>query len=629
MKSIRGILIVVFLTLGLSTSCASLRVDLSLKQVNSKAELVTLLNDSDNKSSGSWYQTRDTTFAEAMSGSVSDSNDHSTTNVQVAGVDEGDIIKVDDEYIYTLTSSGLTITQASSGHLQIVYQQDFENYVPQEMFLYENQLILIGGTYEYFAYSGKTGEDAIEPALCIYPYFSYSKTNIRIYDMSDHANLLLQKEVTILGNYATSRIIDGTMYFFTNYYFYNLLDNQYIPRIADSSVNGGAEYEIGVEDIYYYSNYIYFNFFLVGKIELDQTAQVTNLKAYLGISGELYVSSSNVYVASYDNAYSSINYLGTYSYTYLTYTRISKIALSDLLLKDVCRIQGNIKDRYSLDEYNGYLRVATTISDWQDYQSTLYSNVYVLDTKLKIVGSIRKIAEGERLYSVRFQADQGVLVTFKQIDPLFQLDLSNPLQPQISQGLKEEGVSLYLHYITGTDYVIGLGYNTETTSGGRTRFNGIKISLYDHSQAEAVNLSTVVLEGEWSYSEALYNPKAILYDQSSGLFAFAAEEWAINLSGGGYYTQSRQGLYVFTFADLDLSDYHCLTNFNEGIHYNDWYDYYDNYYSYIQRGARIGDYLYTISERYICSYNLIDYQLIEQLQIGTFVPFATIYNSGD
>ncbi len=203
-------------------------------------------------------------------------------------------------------------------------------------------------------------------------------------------------------------------------------------------------------------------------------------------------------------------------------TRIVKIALSDLKQKAVARVEGTISDRYWMDEYNGYLRVATSV-----WGSTQYTNIFVLDSNLSVKGKITNIAPGESIYSVRFNKETGSLVTFKQVYPYFNLNLSDPSNPTISRGLKEDGVSYYIHYIGDTSYTIGVGRMSEVVNSGwgeRVIWTGLKVSLYDNSSGEAVNIKTVVLEGS-CYSELFYNPKALLYDEAKGLFAFSYENW--------------------------------------------------------------------------------------------------------
>lgn len=620
-KFVRFLVLGFFLSsLFLMSGCQQRRVStIVMQQATSKEQVTSLLLNQSNKSG--WYRSGGSgPFLANMGnvdGAMAEYSSHTSTNTQVSGIDEGDIIKVDGQYIYTLTSYGLTITQVQSGNMTIVYQEAFNHYVPQELYILDDYLILIGGIYEQWNYLGSTDTDSIQPMLAIYRYFGYEKTNVKIYDMQDRSALELVKEVTVSGYYQTSRLLQDQFYLFANFYpnLYPQTNDEYgmLPWIQEGE---DQKQEFAAQDIYYYPDIISSYYLVLGQISLADITQATTTKAYLGLSGEIYVSYEHVFVATYDNTYRYFDILGVYNYHYNTFTRISKIRLSDLMWQASSRVSGNIKDRYSLDEYQGYLRIATTTSDWSNRKQVLHSNVYVLNPSLQVVGKIENIAPDEMIYAVRFHQEEGTLVTFRQIDPLFKLNLSDPTNPTISLGLKEDGVSYYLHPIAGTDLVLGLGYDTQENQWGGVTFNGVKLSLYDVSGEEAVNISTVIFEGMWTYSEAIYNPKAIFYDAENGLFGFAMETW---VPQGSYGSRLQaQGFYVFSYLDRDLSDYVTLTHFEGAIVYQNWQDYYGLYFNYIHRGARIGNYLYTISEQQIQSYLVSDFSHYQTLIIGQF-----------
>jgi uncharacterized secreted protein with C-terminal beta-propeller domain len=462
--------------------------------------------------------------------------------------------------------------------------------------------------------------------------FSYSSTDIRIYDISDIENPLSERQITLSGYYNTSRLIQNKLYFITNYYFYYGQPDGYIPRISDSTVNGGQEQNIAVENIFYYESVPSFEYMILGMIDLSAPQTNSDVKAYLGLGGNVYVSAENVYVAStdYSGCYRK-NFLGNYSVAEYGFarTRLIKIALSDLTQKGAAKIDGTIKDRYSLDEYEGNLRVATTVNKWvvsgfrsvteadssdetspsPSVNTNIYNNVYVLDERLEVIGKIENIAYGETIYSVSYNGSKGSLVTFAYVDPYFILDFSDPYNPKISKGLKEEGVSQYLKDVGG-GYTIGAGRQTESITtewGTRVVWKGLKVSLYNISGEEAVNAATPELDHyDYVFAELFYNPKALLYNENRGLFGFAAEMW--NYSNDNYYWQPvnmNQGVLIFAFdTSAGTLEYRgLLSNFNADINTDNWVNYYNNYWSFIKRAVQIGDYIYTISERYIVSYD--------------------------
>lgn len=655
LKKITGIFISVVFTLLLLSSCGMSTesvLESAPKSFSSEAQIKQVI---DSFNSNNYNGSRSDMIAEfALDDAApksAGSDDYSKTNTQVEGIDEGDIVKVDNGYIYKLQASGLIIVKAEGEELTKVAEIVIENYVPQEIYISGDKLILIGGIYKTFNYYGNS---RIEPMCDI--FFGYNDTDIRIYNITDREKPVLQRQMTLSGYYFTSRLIENKFYFITNYYFYYNDEKSYIPKISDSTIDGGVSKNIPLENIYYYESVPSYAYMLLGFIDLNVPTE-SDLKAYLGLSGEIYVSENHIYVATAD--YSGIykrNLFGAYETAKNSFakTRIVKLALSDLKQKAISRVDGTIKDRYSLDEYEGNLRVATTVNIWNwvsfdnnsDVKSNdtattepdrtvnqnIYNNIFVLDSELKLLGKVEKIAYGETIYSVRFNKTTGSLVTFELIDPYFKLDLSDPANPKVSQGLKESGVSHYLHYIGDSGLTIGVGRESETINtqwGEQVVWKGLKVSLYDNNGEEAVNVSTPNLgDYDYVYAELFYNPKALLYDEEKSLFAFPVQMW--NYKNSLYYYQPdnmKQGVAVFSF-DIEKKELEyrgLLSNFNTDVNLESWNDYYNNYWSFISRCVRIGDYLYTISERYITSYDFDTLIQGKKLEVATESNIYRLY----
>lgn len=549
-------------------------------------------------------------------GGMNAQSDYSQTNVQTEGMDEGDIVKNDGTYIYKLNTQGCYIIETDNGALSVKSAIEVENYVPQELYVRGNTLIMIGGIYEQRTFSYRNG---IEPMMDCIGYMSYTKTDIRVYDITDKAAPLLERQITIDGGYYSSRIKQESnkLYYMVNYYFNYGQENDYIPTIKDTA-KGTEAVKIPVENIYIYGDISYYSYLILGEIELDTPDADSAMLAYLGLGGEIYVSTENIYVATYDS--SSVYETNLFGWVkqpndYMPRTRLVRIALSDLKQKAIGRIDGTVKDRYSIDEYNGYLRVATTV-----FSSKLYSNMYVLRPDLTVIGKVENIAEGERIYSVRFNGNKGVMVTFRNMDPYFIFDLSDPANPFITGELKEDGVSYYIHYIEDTDYTIGIGMMSRvenTPYGERTIWTGLKVSLYDNSGDEAVNVNTVQISGS-CYAEIFNSPKALLYNKERGLIAFSYENWRYD--NYYYYSSMTQGLAVFKFdltqEDEDKLVYRgTLTNLADEVEADDWNGYYYDYLSFITRGIQIGDYIYTVSDKYVASYDIESLTQAEKLSL--------------
>ncbi len=207
-------------------------------------------------------------------------------------------------------------------------------------------------------------------------------------------------------------------------------------------------------------------------------------------------------------------------------TVVHKIALKDGKLEYIAKgeVRGNVLNQFSMSEKDGYFRIATTRNRvWSHYldnsERESYSNIFVLDENLKQVGSVTELAKTERIYSARFMQDRAYLVTFRQVDPLFTIDLSDPENPEVLGKLKIPGYSEYLHPYDD-DTLIGLGRDAGTNNWGGTSIKGLKLSLFDVSDVENPKEKDVYILGEsGSHSEALNNHKAFLFSKDKNLLA--------------------------------------------------------------------------------------------------------------
>ncbi|WP_456477743.1 beta-propeller domain-containing protein [Geoglobus ahangari] len=203
-------------------------------------------------------------------------------------------------------------------------------------------------------------------------------------------------------------------------------------------------------------------------------------------------------------------------------TYIVKVSLNLEPLADG-EVPGRMLNQFSMDEYRGYLRVATTFGDEND--------LYVLDEDLKVVGKITGFGEDERIYAVRFIGDRGYIVTFRETDPFFVIDLSNPANPEIKGELKIPGFSSYLHPVE--DHLI-LGVGREGSY--------VKLSLFDVSDASnPKEVSKYTLKEYWS--EVLYNHHAFLMDSKHGIFFLPA-------GNHGYVFSYKDGLKLVKAIDV-------------------------------------------------------------------------------
>ena len=196
----------------------------------------------------------------------------------------------------------------------------------------------------------------------------------------------------------------------------------------------------------------------------------------------------------------------------LEFTGIAKINLDDFEVKSG-KVSGHLLNNFAMDEYEGYLRVATTIGDGR-FRNEMTNNIYILDKDLNVVGKLINLEKGERIYAVRFMGDKGYLVTYRETDPLLVIDL-NPKSPKVLGELKIPGYSTYLHPI-GNNLFIGIGKNDD---------GKLKISLFDVSDLKnPKEVDKYILDGWWSVASSNYH--AFLWDGQYRILFFPANNHA-------------------------------------------------------------------------------------------------------
>ena len=216
-------------------------------------------------------------------------------------------------------------------------------------------------------------------------------------------------------------------------------------------------------------------------------------------------------------------------------------------------VPGSVKDHFAINEYQGYLRMATTVREethepvrdsvwgkviaYDTKDSKTYNSLYTLDQDLNIAGKVEGLAEGETIYSARFIGRMGYFVTFRQTDPLFSVDLSDPQNPKVLGELKISGFSEYLHPYAD-HLLLGIGMEAEEDTGS---VGSVKLTMFDTSNPSDVKEGcTLELEG-YTYANALYDYKAILIDPGKNLFGFCAEGYSEDASYCRYL--------LFSYAD--------------------------------------------------------------------------------
>jgi inhibitor of cysteine peptidase len=280
-----------------------------------------------------------------------------------------------------------------------------------------------------------------------------------------------------------------------------------------------------------------------------------------------------------------------------TKTTIHKISIANgrIDYDSKGEVYGRLLNQFSMDEYDGNLRVATTINVWMRKGQIQHNNIYVLDNKMGVIGSLEGLAENESIYSTRFMGDKLYMVTFRQVDPFFVIDLSVPSTPKVLGYLKIPGYSSYLHPINDK-YVIGVGKDTGENEWGGVTTKGVKISLFDVSDfSKPKELDKRIIGMEGSDSPILYDHKAFLYSSSKNMLVIPVTEVTNRIrSGYSYRTSVWYGAYVLRVSEEGFEDIGKIKHSSSETEYYYWFDA-----SNVKRSLYIGDVLYTLSDRYV------------------------------
>lgn len=446
-------------------------------------------------------------------------SDFSTTNIQVKGVDEADIIKNDGRYIYLIKNQTVRIIQAyPASEMKEVGKITFTEgeFSPNEMFLNGDQLVIIGSSWKPYTQNTKS--------LILPRRPSHTRTQVYVLDITNRSQPKEERVLSFEGYYHTSRRIENRMVLIMNQYpDFWILENirkgeDLLPRFSNGE--GGDQPMVSCEDIRYFPGYSAPNYLIVASIDLEDESREIKREVFLGASENIYSSLENLYIASNEinhEHYTDWDWRQDNAHTLIFKFNLEKDG--GVTYQSRGRVPGRILNQFSMDEHQKTFRLATTIESWiEDKPST--NQIYVLDDEMNIRGKIENIAPGERIYSTRFIGDRLYMVTFRRVDPLFVVDLKDPGQPKILGQLKIPGFSDYLHPFD-ENHIIGFGKETEETKNGAVLTKGFKMALFDVSNVSKPQQKFVEIIGDrGTDSELLRNHKALLFDKEKELLAF-------------------------------------------------------------------------------------------------------------
>lgn len=592
------------------------RVLVNAKALSGAEELQTLLSSQLNNRWNDWFSEDaigGVDVPQAEAGADLDNSkaerDYIGTNNQVEGIEESDIVKTDGDMIYYASryQNKIRILSIGDGGIATLEEDlDLGDVYTDSIFLTDQYLIVIGYNYQSYPFYYEAELDFVG-----WRYPAYTGSVI----VYDRETLEVAYQLQTDSNFYQYRLIGDALFLISNKSLYG---DDLRPTFNEKE--GEADEVVShldYSDIYYFDDVPVYGMTVFTGINLA-TFDV-NSQAFLGYVNQIY--------ADEDNLYTAFSYTEYYQFTeaslgYITKTQILKFEINteDATLEYIAQgvVDGQIENQYWMDEYEDHLRVVTT--DWSPIKNRLYILKEKGDTDdLEIVGSITSGLgkPGERVFSVDFQGPTGYVVTFQQIDPRYWIDLSDPTNPVILRATDREGVPTYLHIWneSGTQ-VVAFGFTADSNG----RMTGMELSAYDEALGveDAYQLLHEDESGIWSYSysEASYNPKALMVSPEKGIIAFPVMSWSYKKIGLYEYKSTYVSQYLVFYIDFSQEDPEDIISEPIVINHKE-----SEYYFGIERGVYISEagnegfeVIYTLSNMGMVSYNLRTkevYQTIE------------------
>lgn len=461
-----------------------------------------------------------------------------TTNVQVQAIDEGDTVKSDGRTIFIAAGTQVAVVAAAGDTTRVLARIDTstgdagkpagKGYTLQGPVV---DLILRGTTLVVLVteYQPRTTDLPVSlpmPRNSVNLPFDAALTKALIYDVADPSQPRYQGSLGQSGGLVTTRLSDNVLYLVTEY---TVADqdgakkddpSSFVPVFTQDQVAEPAR----PADCVIMPAPSGPTYAVVSSLDLDKRARIDS-ESIFGGAGTVYQSAGNLYLATVDDSPSGsvAEKAGVpKDLTQVSVTNLVRISVAGGQLTVAAKgsLPGRVLDQFALDEWDGRLRVVTTMEgENAHHKRILRSGLWVLDSDLSLVGSIPALAKDEAVRSARFEGAIGYVVTFRSMDPLFAIDLADATTPRVLSALKIPGFSSYLH-----PWADGrlLGFGRDATDKGEDR--GMKLSMFDTSNPLAVaELTTLKVKGD--DSPALSDHRAVLVDAQAGLVGFPANSW--------------------------------------------------------------------------------------------------------
>src|SRR5659263_19870 len=607
--------------------------------------------------------------------------DYSKTNIQVEGVDEADFVKNDGKYIYVIAQNKLVILDAFPASDATILSSTLIEGRPKDLFVNGDRLLIfmedtdtVYGIPEY-DYMPRP-RDAMKTVAMVYDIsnrknpeevanYSISGNYFQSRMIGDNVYFIAKDTVYYYNDFVdmpvimkgSARIMAPDVYYFDNpeqnYVFHTIAS---INIKQTDSINAKT-FMMGYSDYLYVSqNNIYITYrknmpvlyyeaqreeqfyeVVMPLLPQDARDKINEIKNSNLDQHEKWDKISSILEDTFnrmtenekqkyrDDVQKAVDEYEVKLAQEREKTVIQKISIDKGIIeyKTKGEVPGSLLNQFSMDESGDYFRVATTSQFWTINSNIQYNNVYIMDSDLKIAGKLEKIAPDERIYSTRFIGNRLYMVTFKRMDPLFVIDLTDPNNPQVLGQLKIPGFSDYLHPYD-ENHIIGVGKETAENEWGGVSIKGVKLSLLDVSDVnDKKQIDTYEIGKAGSDSEALQDHKAFLFDKKKNLLVIPVREVTGKEqydSRYGYNVQRVwQGAYVF---DITLNGFKLKGKIS---HFDDFEEpfYYWGSPGAVRRSLFMDDVLYTISARKVMMNDLEDISEIKSIDL----PFSKdMYN---
>ncbi len=465
---------------------------------------------------------------------------YSSTNIQVGGVDEADFLKNDGKYIYLIRGGRLVIIDAYPPSGAGILSETPISGTPSALFLSGDRLAV-------FSTARETEFMHPEKSAAPIPH-ARDVTHGYVYDISDRKKPALIRDLTVGGTYYDGRMKGTDVFLFTHESLSRYGNTVTMPEVRDND-KIISQPTVLVPDMPGQS----WQFTTITSFDI-RDGSLTDAESFLlGYGSTLYASQNNIYIAYAWQPYSGRGWdgFGQASKEPREQSVVHRFSVDkgEISYAATGTFPGRLLNQFSLDEYQGNLRVATTVNEWTRDTYIHYNNVYVLGADLAMKGRLEYLAPDERIYAARFIGERLYLVTFKEMDPLFVIDLSDPTTPAVLGELKIPGYSDYLHPYDAT-HIIGIGKETDANEWGGFTTGGLKMALFDVADVNhPKEVARVEIGLPGTDSEALHDHKAFLFDASRHILVIPVHEIVkmpvMGRDYDAYSTRSWEGAYVY------------------------------------------------------------------------------------